>query len=78
MDVANSRSVILRIFLITIILVAGLVLAAVFTSATGVFHFGVRMGQSNVFRAVTKGELAMAFFAALALAVVGVLALRSL
>jgi succinate dehydrogenase/fumarate reductase cytochrome b subunit len=78
MGVANSRSVILRIFLITTILVAGLVLATVFTSATGVFHFGVRMGQSNVFRSVTKGELALALFAALALAAVGVIALRRL
>jgi succinate dehydrogenase/fumarate reductase cytochrome b subunit len=78
MDVANSRRVVLRIFLITTILFAGLVLAAVFTSATGVFHFGVRMGQSNVFRSVTKGELALAFFAALALAAVGVIALRKL
>ncbi len=78
MNAANSRSVLLRIFLITTILVAGLVLAVVFTSATGVFHFGVRTGQSNVFRSVTKGELAMVFFAALALATVGVVALRRL
>jgi hypothetical protein len=78
MDVANSRSVLLRIFLITTILVAGLVLVAVFTSATGVFHFGVRIGQSNIFRSVTKWELAMALFAALALAAVSVVALRRL
>ena len=78
MNVANSWSVLLRIFFITTILVAGLMLAAVFTSATGVFHFGVRIGQSNDFRSVTKGELAMALFAALALAGVGVVALRRL
>jgi hypothetical protein len=78
MNVANPWSVLLRIFLITTILVAGLVLAAAFTSATGVFHFGVRIGQSNVFRSVTKGELAMALFAGLALAAVCVVALRRL
>ena len=78
MDVLNSRRIILRIFLIITILVAGVVLAALFTSVTGIFDFGVRMGHSNVFRSVTKGELAMALFAALVLAAVGVVALRRL
>lgn len=78
MNVLNSRSIILRIFLIITIVVAGVVLAALFTSVTGVFGFGVRMGHSNVFRSVTKGELAMALFAALVLAAVAVVALRRL
>ena len=78
MNVANSWSVLLRIFLITTILVSGLALAAVFISATGAFHFGVRIGQSNVFRSATKGELALALFAGVALAAVCVVALRRL
>jgi hypothetical protein len=77
-DFTNTASVILSMFLVITILVAGVVLAAVLMSLTGVFDFGVRMGHSNVFRAVTKGELAVAFFAALALAAVAVVALRRL
>ena len=77
-DVGSTGSVLLSIFLIIAIMVAGVVLAAGFMSLTGVFDFGVRMGHSNVFRSVTKGELAVALFAALALAAVAVVALRRL
>lgn len=78
MDLGITASVILRIFLIITILVAGVVLAALFTLLTGVFDFGLRMGHSNVFRSVTKGELAVALFGALALAAVALFALRRL
>jgi hypothetical protein len=77
-DFGNTASVILGMFLIITILVAGVVLAAVFMSLTGGFGFAVRIGHSNVFRSVTKGELAIALFAALALAAVAVVALRRL
>jgi len=77
-DVGSTGSVLLSIFLIIAIMVAGVVLAAGFMSLTGVFSFSVRMGHSNVFRSVTKGELSIAIFAALAIAVVAVVALRRL
>ena len=66
----------MRIFLIiTIVVVCLIVVATLFALLPRMVGVGVRMGDSNIFRSVTRGEFAVALFVVLVLGGIAVFAL---
>lgn len=72
------RSTIFSVILVLVLIGALAVAAVVALPLAGAFELGVRVGQSNVMRAVESSELALIFIAAVAVAAAALLTLYRL